>query len=87
MAGRKGNSLPDSGPIMDASENFAPPWANWFSLTDRYASSVAQSGITADRPTSNLWIGRFFYDTTINKPVYVSAVNPTVWRDAAGVVV
>jgi len=82
MATRKGSALPDSGPIMDVSGNFSPQWGTWFTQTDASASSLRQSGPTADRPVSVLWIGRFFYDTTLNKPVYVSSVNPTVWRDA-----
>lgn len=79
--------MPQMGPLLDSSNQFMPQWSQWFTLTDRLATSIQQSGITADRPVSNLWVGRQFYDVTLNKPVYVSAVNPTVWRDAAGVIV
>lgn len=59
-------------------------WMEWFSRVHTIVSSAQQSGPTAERPTVVLWIGRVFYDTTLNKPVYVAAVKPTVWRDASG---
>ena len=59
----------------------------WFSTAHNYIRSIPQSGVTANRPKDGLWIGRQFYDTTLNKPVFVSAVNPTVWRDAGGTIV
>ena len=62
-------------------------WGQWFSLVTRFVNALKSSGPTANRPTDGLWIGRQFYDTTLNKPVFVSAVKPTVWRDAAGTVV
>ncbi len=62
-------------------------WLNWMNLAHGSVVSVRQSGTTANRPVDGLWIGRQFYDTTLNKPVYVSAVNPAVWRDAAGTIV
>ena len=63
------------------------PFEAWFSRIHNIAITAQQSGTTADRPTSQLWIGRQYYDTTLNKPVYVSAVKPTVWRDAASTIV
>jgi hypothetical protein len=73
--------------VVDDGNNVTIAWDQWFSRVQGIVSSVQQSGTTAERPTSNLWIGRRFYDTTLNLPVYVSAVRPTVWRNAAGVVV
>lgn len=61
--------------------------ANWFTQVYIICFAIQESGTTAQRPTKNLWLGRRYYDTTINKPVYVSAVLPTVFRDAAGVIV
>jgi hypothetical protein len=84
---RKGAALPDSGPMMDPQGNFAPQWGSWFTLTDTTASAMRQSGPTADRPVSVLWIGRQFFDTDLGFPVWVSAVNPTVWVDATGALV
>ena len=63
---------------------FRPPWMSWIGKVRLYAGSVSESG-TAN-PTTNLWIGRRFYRTDINKPVWCSAVSGT-WRDAAANVV
>ena len=59
----------------------------WFTQVYVLCFSIQESGTTANRPTKNVWLGRRYYDTTLNKPVYVSAVNPIVFRDATGVVV
>lgn len=63
------------------------PLATWFTQVFVICFSIQQSGTTAQRPTTPLWIGRRYYDKTLNKPVYISALSPAVWRDAIGVVV
>lgn len=80
-------SLPDNDPLVDDHKKPFRTWLQWLSWVHRVVSSVTQSGPTAERPDSLLWIGRQYWDTTLNKPVFVAAVRPTVWRDAAGVVV
>jgi hypothetical protein len=44
-------------------------------------AAVEQSGVTANRPTTNLWVGRTYWDTTLALPIYW---NGTAWQDAAG---
>ena len=78
---------PSNSPVVDADLTSSPAWQAWFSRIHSIAVTGQQSGTTANRPTSQVWIGRQYYDTTLNKPVYVSAVKPVVWRDAAGTVV
>lgn len=70
-----------------ADDKLTPPMVQWMARVNAIANALQESGTTANRPTVNLWIGRQYFDTTINKPIYVSAVRPTVWRDAAGTVV
>ena len=48
------------------------------------AISTPQNGTTANRPTLNLQIGQFFYDTTLGIPIYW---NGTVWKNASGTTV
>jgi hypothetical protein len=79
--------LPSNDPIVDDKRMAFRTWMQWLSSAHNIILSVQQSGPTAERPVSMLWIGRQFYDTTLNKPVYVQAVKPTVWRDAAGTIV
>ena len=73
--------------ISDSNGRVLPAWSQWFTRVHTAVSSLYQSGSTANRPTTGLWIGRQFYDTTLNKPVWVSAVKPAVWRDASGAIV
>lgn len=57
----------------------------YLSLVQLVADTLTQSGTTAQRPSTRLWVGRFYYDTTIGLPIWVSAVTPSiVWKDAAG---
>lgn len=82
-----GFDYPAQTPICGA--DFRPTLA-WEAIFTRWHSIIQtgqDAGTTAFRPTSGLWVGRQYFDTTLNKPVYVAAVKPTVWRDAAGVVV
>jgi hypothetical protein len=75
-----------NGALVDDAGSVTPVWDQWFARIQAICSASQQSGVTANRPTSNLWIGRRYYDTTLNLPVYVASVRPTVWRNAAGVI-
>jgi len=48
------------------------------------AISTPQNGTTANRPTLNLQIGQFYYDTTLGIPIYW---NGTVWKNSSGTTV
>ena len=72
-------------PILD--QLFSALWTTYFKQAHPITNSVTDSGITANRPTTDLWIGRQYYDTTLNKPVYLNSVGPNVWKDSAGTTV
>jgi hypothetical protein len=79
-------SFPDipGGPVSD-DEGPTRPWLQWFGRVHNVAASLSQSGTTAQRPTSMLWLGRQYWDTTLNKPIWVQQVTPTVvWVLADG---
>lgn len=63
------------------------PWRLWITRVHNLVAAMYMSGPTASRPTKLLWVGRQFWDTDLQKPVYVSSVNPAVWKDASGAVV
>jgi hypothetical protein len=44
------------------------------------------SGATGNRPLPR-YVGQQFFDTTLNKPIYVKTISPTVWVDANGTTV
>ena len=79
--------LPSNDPLVDESRMAGRTWAQWISWVHLTVSAMRQHGSTAERPTKVLWIGRQFYDDTLNRPVYVASVKPTVWRDAMGNIV
>jgi len=82
-----GYEVPDHVPMVDGRGMVSLPWAQLLSRWQRVTSSLTDSGTTAQRPTSALWIGRTFFDTTLGKPVWVKQVRPAVvWVDAAGTV-
>ena len=56
-------------------------WAQFFTRVFVICFAQQQSGTTANRPTTNLYIGRRYFDTTITLPIYYTG---TGWIDAAG---
>lgn len=46
---------------------------------------VTMNGITTSRPTSSVF-GQFYFDNTLNKPIWYSSVSGA-WVDATGTVV
>lgn len=69
--------LTDTGDISSS-------WMQWIQQAGLYAFSLSDSGTTANRPTSNLWVGRPYFDTTLGYPVWVKTVSPVVWVNGAG---
>lgn len=57
-------------------------WAVW--LTNLWVQTNIVSGITADRPTKDLFVGKQYYDTTLNKPIWLRSVRPNIWKDSLG---
>lgn len=47
------------------------------------AGTIGSVGITSTRPSSNLYVGQQFFDTTIDVPLYFNGTN---WIDASGAV-
>lgn len=60
------------------------PWAIWITNLWMLVDSIESQGPTAQRPVKGLFVGRCYYDTTLNKPIWLRSVRPTVWKDASG---
>jgi hypothetical protein len=58
----------------------------YFNNLDNFlvAISTPQNGATADRPTQNLQIGQFYFDTTLGYPIWYDGTD---WVDSSGTVV
>lgn len=74
------------GSLLDEMGNLTPAWAQWFTRNHSSTITLQQSGPTAERPDRLLWVGRFYFDTTINKPIWLKSINPDVWVDGVGTV-
>jgi hypothetical protein len=62
----------------------SPEWLEFFSDAYFAIASLQQSGTTAKRPTKGLYIGKPYFDTTLNRPIWYTGTN---WIRADGVVV
>lgn len=58
-----------------------PAWLLWFEKLRIRGGAVGDSGTTANRPTSNLYIGRPYFDTTLGQPIWYDGSG---WVDATG---
>jgi len=59
-------------------------WAEWLNSAYNILTALTQSGTTAQRPVKLLWVGRTFFDVTLNRPIWYTGTN---WIRADGVVV
>jgi hypothetical protein len=58
----------------------------YFNQVDNFiqAITIPPSGTTTNRPTERLQVGQYYFDTTINRPIWYDGTN---WINAAGTVV
>lgn len=63
-------------------------WAGWFSTVQKILFATSSSGPTSSRPTANLYVGQFWFDTTLGLPVWLKTPGASpVWVNAAGAAV
>lgn len=67
----------DGGQAVEVSAS----WRNFFSALFNVVTGLTQSGTTAARPTSYLWTGRPYWDTTLGLPIWYSGA---AWVKADG---
>ena len=72
------------GALLDEAGNLTPAWAVWFTTSHNSVRTLRDSGTTSERPDNLLWVGRTYYDTDLEKPIWLHAINPIVWHDATG---
>lgn len=77
-------AVPNTYAMTGADGRPTATWAQWTTRINQIANSLQTSGATSERPSTGLWIGRMFFDTTLGKPVWVKSVKPAVWVDASG---
>ena len=73
---------PFSAKITENDGSLSRPWTEWF--TKLWGIQQDASGTTANRPVTNLFVGRMYFDVTLGKPIWLKSVTPTVWVDSTG---
>lgn len=67
-------------------DQFSNALRQYFAQVDNFtqATTIPSSGTTANRPTANLQIGQFYFDTTLTIPIWWSGAH---WVNASGTTV
>lgn len=66
-------------PTQDVPDKEKTGWLAWLKQVRQAAFSVTQSGTTAQRPVTFLWVGRRYFDTTVGKPVWYNGTTWITW--------
>jgi hypothetical protein len=62
-----------------------PEWRNQFIIIQAAVNSIGISGATTARPTTGLYVGFMYFDTTLGYPVFCSQVTPSIeWVNSQG---
>ena len=56
----------------------------WMSQVSDFITGLVSSGVTADRPTKALYVGRTYFDTTLGYAIWYDGTN---WVNSAGTTV
>ena len=71
--------------ITTKGEVLTDVWTQFFNSVQQWLGPQGQKGATSARPTTNLYVGLSYFDTTLGYPVFVKQVSPSVvWVNASG---
>jgi hypothetical protein len=82
-------SQPPNSAVVDENGNATPGYKPFFSTVFMLLNALSSSGTTANRPTTFLFAGRTYFDTSLaanGKPIWRNKGN-TGWIDATGAAV
>jgi len=70
------------------SDQIPRAWVSHFTEISNKANTIGENGATSNRPTSDNFIGRPFFDTALGIPVWISNIDATTkavtWVNASG---
>lgn len=79
--------IPLGTPIQDKTTGqITLPWQAWLTTAQTILQDCSNSGTTAQRPTSQLYVGKPYFDTTLGIPIWLKNSTPT-WVNASGAAV
>jgi hypothetical protein len=67
--------------LIQQGNEVTPAWRIFFDNLFLSSFALYQSGTTTQRPTTKLWVGRPYFDTTLGYQIHY---NGTGWVDSAG---
>jgi predicted small integral membrane protein len=71
--------------VIPSTGQLPKEWMSWFQQVSNAINGLYQYGTTAQRPTSNVYVGQMYFDTTLGYPVFVKTLaSPIVWVNGAG---
>lgn len=76
-----GFELPSNTSVISEDGQTNRQWLQWLDRIHVICAAEQQSGTTADRPAKRLWVGRRYFDTTINAPVFWDG---SAWQSGGG---
>lgn len=80
------NTPPIGGDAVDVNGRLSSALGNWFMQVFRISFDMQNSGTTANRPTTNLYPGKFYFDTSLGangRPIWQNK-TATGWVLADG---
>lgn len=79
------NTPPLNGPLVNSEGAGVNAFSQWLMQAFRLLFDIQNSGTTAQRPTINLYVGKFYFDDSLGIPIWLQVVGPpAVWIDATG---
>jgi hypothetical protein len=76
--------------LVDEQGIVHPEWQTLLRAMQQTTYNITRSGPTVSRPTALIkgyYIGMQYYDTTLNKPIFLTSTNPFIWKDGTGTTV
>jgi hypothetical protein len=78
---------PADAAIVRDGRFLSTPWESWFQSMYDVTRPLGNNGTTANRPTTNLYVGQDYFDTTLGFKITIKSLGPTVWVRYDGTVV
>ena len=78
------NQPPINGPLVNDKGFALNSLVQWAGQVYRLCFDVQNSGTTAQRPTTALYVGKPYFDVTLGIPVWWVGPLATDWCDATG---
>lgn len=65
--------------MVNSASKVMPAWVQWFGRVQAILGALTASGPTEGRPTTGLYVGQSYFDTTVGKPVFWDGESWVTW--------